>query len=80
MPQQWRTPPDRITVKEAAFRLNVSADTILRWCAKGLLEAWQPAPGCSVLITSASFDQLAGRRYTPPARTPANRRTRRHSR
>lgn len=47
-----------ITVKEAAFRLNKSADAIYLWLRAGRLRGWQPGgPRCAILVAEASVQE-----------------------
>ncbi len=47
-----------ITVKEAAFRLNKTADAIRRWLHTGRLQGWQPGGRCcSVMVLESSVEQ-----------------------
>lgn len=47
-----------LSVKEAAFRLNKSDDTILLWLRQGRLRGWQlGGRRCSVLVSEESVEQ-----------------------
>jgi len=44
-----------MTVKEAAYRLRKTDDTVLRWLRDGRLRGWQPGGKCcAVLVCEAS--------------------------
>ncbi len=48
-----------LLVKEAAFRLQKSEDTVLSWLRKGRLRGWQlGGPRCSVLVSEESVEQV----------------------
>jgi len=50
--------PERmLTVKEAAYRLNVSADAVYLWLRTGRLQGWQPGGcRCSIQILESSVE------------------------
>ena len=53
-----RSKEKTITVKEAAFRLNKSADAVYRWLRDGRLRGWQPGgPRCAILVAEASVQE-----------------------
>jgi len=51
-----------LTVKDAAFRLNKSADTVYQWLRQGRLRGWQlGGPRCAVMVSEDSVEEvLAG--------------------
>ena len=51
-----------IPVKEAAYRLKKSEDTVYSWLRAGRLRGWQlGGPGCAVMVCEASVEEaLAG--------------------
>jgi excisionase family DNA binding protein len=47
-----------VTVKEAAFRLGKSQDSIYHWLRSGRLRGWQPGGRCcSILVLEASVQE-----------------------
>ena len=51
-------PEKTITVKEAAYRLKKTDDTVLRWLRDGRLRGWQPGGNhCGVLVEKASVEE-----------------------
>ena len=47
-----------MTVKEAAYRLKKTDDTVYRWLREGRLRGWQPGGhGCTVLVCEASVKE-----------------------
>ena len=45
-----------VTVKEAAYRLKKSADTVYHWLRSGRLRGWQPGGrGCAILVVETSI-------------------------
>ena len=47
-----------VSVKEAAFRLNISADSIYSWLRCGRLRGWQPGGrGCQIKVLESSIEQ-----------------------
>ena len=64
LPQQPASPhlditkENTVTVKEAAFRLGKSADTVYMWLRTGRLQGWQPGGrGCAILVAEASVEK-----------------------
>ena len=44
-----------LTVKEAAYRLGKSSDSVYLWLRSGRLRGWQPGgPGCAILVSESS--------------------------
>ena len=47
-----------MTVKEAAYRLKKTDDTVYRWLREGRLRGWQPGGhGCTVLVCETSVKE-----------------------
>jgi hypothetical protein len=47
-----------VSVKEAAFRLRKSPDSVYAWLRRGRLLGWQPGgPGCQIQVIESSIDQ-----------------------
>lgn len=47
-----------VSVKEAAFRLRKSPDSIYTWLRRGRLKGWQPGGhGCQIQVLEASVEQ-----------------------
>lgn len=47
-----------VSVKEAAFRLRKSTDSIYTWLRHGRLQGWQPGgPGCQIQVMESSVEQ-----------------------
>ena len=63
-----------VTVKEAAFRLGKSPDSVYQWLRVGRLHGIQPGGrGCAILILEdsvrAALSHRAGRRFSPTSVT-----------
>jgi excisionase family DNA binding protein len=57
-----------VSVKEAAYRLRKSPDSIYAWLRRGRLRGWQPGgPGCQIQVIEASIDQALRNMLGPGA-------------
>ena len=61
-PNQTKT----VSVKEAAFRLHKSCDSVYAWLRRGRLIGWQPGgPGCQIQVVESSIEQALKRSPGP---------------
>lgn len=62
-----------LSVKEAAFRLRKSPDSIYSWLRTGRLKGWQPGGhGCQIQVMETSVEHALRNMLGTPAETGGN--------